>query len=515
MFYAKYKLILVLFALIGILLILIPTSRYGAGISSDSVGYISAARNVMQGGGVVIYDGSPLVVQPPLYPLLLALFGSLFKLDPVVVADILNAVLFGGIVYLGGLLTFKLMTDIRVLAVIGSLAIMVSPSLFGISVMAWSEPLFIFFVVLSLLFANSYVEKNDNVSLLCLSISVALSALTRYIGVVQIFWGAILILVFNRKSIKNKIVHFLLFILVSFLPIEIWAMRNYSISQTFFGDRSWSAHTFFQNLEYAYYGLVSWYVPDAILEQDLTIIILVVVSALIVLFSPKETWLSIKGRRHQIGPISLFLIIYLVFLVISSTTTAYESIDDRLLSPVFVPLTLLMLIFIQALLGSYRKLIPNEKIYTSIIILVFLFFLLFPITKAIIKIITITPNGQGYSGRLWMESSTIQHIKNNPTLILECTIYSNAPDAVYLITRHVTRWIPKKSHYNSNEFTYDLSSLKTTWPPEPNACLIWFDKMDRPYLFTVEELMQVTDIVPIARFADGTLYTVGAKHPPK
>ena len=64
----KYKLALVFFALLGVILVFLSTSRYGAGLSPDSVGYISIARNLITGAGFTSYDGSPLIVQPPLFP---------------------------------------------------------------------------------------------------------------------------------------------------------------------------------------------------------------------------------------------------------------------------------------------------------------------------------------------------------------------------------------------------------------------------------------------------------------
>ena len=218
----KYKLSLVLLALVGVVLILFSTNRWGAGLSPDSVGYIGTARHLIRGAGFITYDGSPTVVWPPLYPALLALVGGIFGTDPLLLADILNALIFGLIVYLGGLLALKHLSSFPAFALVGTLAIVFSKPLFQVSVMAWSEPLFICFVLLSLIFAHSYLAKNDVTSLILFSSAVALSSLTRYIGITLILWGTLIILIFHRDSLKNRIAHLSLFTLISAFPLGLW-----------------------------------------------------------------------------------------------------------------------------------------------------------------------------------------------------------------------------------------------------------------------------------------------------
>jgi len=68
----RYRLPLAILSVIGSAAILQATRNYGVGISTDSVGYIATARHIATGIGVVTYDSTPLLVQPPLYPALLA-----------------------------------------------------------------------------------------------------------------------------------------------------------------------------------------------------------------------------------------------------------------------------------------------------------------------------------------------------------------------------------------------------------------------------------------------------------
>lgn len=506
----KYRLLLVLLALVGAVLILLSTSQYGAGLSPDSVAYIGTARNLITGAGFINYDGNPTVEWPPLYPALLALVGSTFGADPLLLANVVNALIFGLIVYVGGVLTFKHLSSFPALALMGTLALLVSRPLFAVSVMAWTEPLFILFVILCLIFADSYLLKKDIASLLLLSSLVALSSLTRYIGVTLLLWGALIIVVFHRGSLKSRIVHLSLFILVSTLPVGIWLIRNYAISSTLFGPRFSSAHTLSQNLTYVFNTLLYWYIPRRIAEHRS---ILMIVSAGVGLFaglSLRDGWQGMKVRLRQISPLVSFVIIYTSFLVISSTTTAYDRIDNRLLSPIYVPLTLLVLILAQALVDPYRKRF-SKKIVNSFLVIGIAIWLVYPICSIILKVVNLIAFGRGYSGKTWRDSETVQYLLQHRTLESECTIYTNGPDAAYILAHLATKMSPARTRYNSPETVNDISRLKGSWPEESNACLVWFNKIGRTYLFTIDELQAIANIDLIARLEDGAIYSITRK----
>src|SRR5258705_9200105 len=50
----------------------IATSRYGAGVSSDSVAYLAVAQNLRDGNGFYDHGGSPLLSLAPPYPMVFA-----------------------------------------------------------------------------------------------------------------------------------------------------------------------------------------------------------------------------------------------------------------------------------------------------------------------------------------------------------------------------------------------------------------------------------------------------------
>ena len=64
-------------------------SKYGLGISTDSVPLLFGGLNLSLGRGLISFDGSRLLLWPPLYPVLLAFIHRLSGLDMFVSATVL------------------------------------------------------------------------------------------------------------------------------------------------------------------------------------------------------------------------------------------------------------------------------------------------------------------------------------------------------------------------------------------------------------------------------------------
>ena len=110
--YLKYSIyVIIFFAIASTTLIISVTSKFGPGISEDSVAYIAAARNILNGKGIsLLFDlkGNQLNLWlpridnelyhifpwPPLFPFVISIFGFAgFNL--IESARWINAILFG------------------------------------------------------------------------------------------------------------------------------------------------------------------------------------------------------------------------------------------------------------------------------------------------------------------------------------------------------------------------------------------------------------------------------------
>ncbi|WP_298821156.1 glycosyltransferase family 39 protein [uncultured Chloroflexus sp.] len=500
----NYRILIAIFSATSFILILLFTNNNGAGLSPDSVGYISTARNIASGLGVVTWGGDPLTVQPPLYPALLAAIDYVFGMDPLESAHIVNAMLFGSIVYLGGILLDQYLKSFLI-RIAGVLAIMFSIPVVHVSLMAWSEPPFICFTLLYLIFLKTYQNEVNISSILLMSLSAALASLTRYIGVTLVLTGIIGILLLRQDNLRVKFQHLFLFTFISTLPLGIWLIRNYMISGTLFGPRSLSTYSLIQNLNFVFLTITSWYMPRIIRENPSILMTLVFAIGLVIgYYGFKERLSKVWFHFLEFGSLVLFVVVYMSFLVISSTLVSYDRIDDRLMSPVFIPMTLLFLFLgLKAIMPLAQRYL-SQKTINILFICIFVVWFLYPsvvVTRSFL--LKSMEEGLGYASQSWRNSPTVRYLQQNPEVVSDCIVYTNDPYALYILTEITGRMSPGKQS--------DISILKGSWPGEDSVCLIWFDRIQRWYLSTIGELQTVADLNEIVRLEDGSIYSVARK----
>ena len=147
----------------------------------DAVYYITVARSLLAGDGLVGLGGVPLTTQPPMYPALLAGGGGLFGIDPYAVAGPLNAVIFGLTVLVAGWWLRRRLHS-RFLWLWGCFSIALALPLADMASHALSESAFILFVTLSLTQIDAHLDGGGRASLMRAAAFSAAACLTRYMG---------------------------------------------------------------------------------------------------------------------------------------------------------------------------------------------------------------------------------------------------------------------------------------------------------------------------------------------
>src|SRR5690349_20743468 len=100
----QFWIFLLVLSLLASILCATVTSKYGAGVSSDSTKYLSVAQNVAEGKGLIDHKGAPLLSWPPLYSLILAGLSLLTGLDVFTAGWFFNVFLLGLNVFLSGVI---------------------------------------------------------------------------------------------------------------------------------------------------------------------------------------------------------------------------------------------------------------------------------------------------------------------------------------------------------------------------------------------------------------------------
>lgn len=503
---SSYRLAALILAVLGAGFVLLITSRYGPGVNPDSVAYIGGARRLAASELSRVPQTLPHPLFAPLYTLLLALAAVVWGADPLSIAQIMNAILYGLIIYASAVLAHRIVPLRPVILFLITAAILVAGPLSRVSVMVLSEALFILLVLLALICADSYLRKEDRGSLWLLATAVALAALTRYIGVTLLLWGALVILLFVKESGKKKARDLLQFLVIALVPVGLWVTRNYVVSGTLTGARHPTSRTLLVNLSDTANTLRNWYIPPSIRENGALLAVLVIATLILL---AAGAWL---GRARidppRIGPLVLFVAVFAGFLVISATTTAFDVIGTRLLSPLFIPATLLLFYAAWLAAGS----LGSPAFAMALLAALAAGFLFWSATQGAEVLYAGREFGFGFNDRRWRGSEMIAAIKEAPPALDGCHWYSNMHWALYVQANLDTGPAPRRTFHASTEQAADLAEVSRSWPEEAAACLAWFNEPNES-LYSIAELRTVLQLEEIMQLRDGTIYRVTKARP--
>ncbi len=491
-------------ALAGVALVLHATSKYGAGITSLSSAYLDAASSLAKGKGFVFRTGEPMVLWPPLYSMLLASIQLVTGLEPAAFAHIVNAVLFAAVIWLSAYLFRPDLTHNAVYGVLGLCTVLFSVPLSLVYATAWSECLFIPLILLYLIFAQRYWERSEGRSLVFMTFSAALACLTRYIGLTLVLAGAVTVMIAPRMNLRTRLARAVVSSAVSLAPIALWILHNCIFTGTPAGLRQGSTSPTTVGMVEAAGVVLSWYALG--LASELVILAWVAVLATRVLSSgaPASRVLhSFKSIFDTRLPVLLFSVVYTIVLLVTSGATELDGIDDRLLSPIYVPATLLLLEFGSLLFGpTKRRSLALLHRAPSLFLALWLCFLVADFARLTAGRVD---NGAGaYSSDTWRKSETMSYVRDKLRTDQEARWYSNATDALWELGRVEASELPPRARFN-------LRDLPGRWPPESCAMLVWFNRRSFRGYYTVQELESVADIEEVARFGDGSVYRASVR----
>lgn len=364
---------------------------------------------------------------------------------------------------------------------------------------------------------DSFISKNDKISLILFSLSVALACLDRYVGVTLIIWGALIIVIFLRGPLRGKIAHLSIFLLISTLPLGIWLIRNSIVAGTFTG-REPPHFSFFQNLILVSQGIIPWYLPRIIRENGLFLISASLAVGFFVGIGFRNSWPDMKVLRRKNPSIlfcitsGLFSVIFVLFVVTVSTFTDCLSIhtiqNSRTLAPIYIPLTLLLLVIVQMLITEYPERF-SLKISPSVLLTCLMMWLVYPISANAFNAVNLIHEAKRFTSQAWRESETIHYLLQHQHLKSECKIYSNDVFSTFILAHLYAEGAVERVDYGSRNVS--ILRLRGFWPSEEKACLVWYNHSSESNYLTFDELREVANIQLIIQLNDGAIYLMSRR----
>lgn len=245
---AHKRLSLFVLPILGAALLWYATAPFRVGVSPDTLAFLNVAQHVQAGQGISAYyplysdQSHPLAAWPPLFPFLMW-FGMPFGVHPLDTAWVVNLIFFAVNLWLAGWIVARATRSAA--AGWAVQIIFVFYSLWrGFFIWGLSEPLFLIFVQIAILFLVKYLETGRNRDWRIAALSAGCCEITRYIGGLYIPALALALFLYasGRWSDRFKTaVRF--FILGSVIPM-VWAVRNYFRLSYLADSRSWADRVF-------------------------------------------------------------------------------------------------------------------------------------------------------------------------------------------------------------------------------------------------------------------------------
>ena len=482
--------IITIIAIMGSIMIYIST-YWGPWVFSDSTGYIVAARNLITGRGLGLYEPSgnfqPLSLHPPFYSLVLGFFG-LFGADMVNTARWMDIILFGLTILLVGI-TLYTFTRSRWLSILGSFLLFCMPVLVDIFSGAMSEPLFIFIGLASILLILLFLRNNRFILLLTAGVTSGLAMITRYSGLAFIFTGVFVLLVYSHKALKKRIINIIIYGILSCLPVIGWLtwLRIQSVGARSLQISSNVGQRFTQFRLAVLEVFWSWLPFTSLLPQYTYYLarnlILIFIFLILVLFC-LTIWKMYKNNQKVFESTNGFLVALLLFaftvayLFILAFSYIYTYPPPDIIPRTLLPMQIAVLLAVFSLILFFIRAWQSAKWLNIIPIVLLIGISISYLHDSIVIVSYNRQYGSGYTSKALRNSKLIFVVEQLPSKI---PIISNESALVLFYTGHpaydISELMDAELQDITNRFGDDLSDPAQKAFRENGAALVLFDSI--------------------------------------
>ena len=220
--------------------IAIYTTANGPWGYTDPVVYISTARSLDRGQGLVYYEADaafrPITIEPPFYSIALSAIG-LFKVNLVVAARWLNIFAFMASIFIAGWIFYRY-SRVPALGIVTSALMCAFPYMVWMFGSAYSEPLFVLMFLSGGWSLLAYLQKEKPALLLLSALLIGLIPATRYAGIAMVLAGGGSVLLLASGKTWARIKKAILFTCLASLPVLLWLIWIYFSTAHSVGGRS-------------------------------------------------------------------------------------------------------------------------------------------------------------------------------------------------------------------------------------------------------------------------------------
>ncbi len=485
----------------------VSIARYGLGVSTDSVAYMFAGKNLFAGQGLTTYSENPFVLWPPVYPVLLGVVNSLTGIEVFHAAILLQFLAYGLTSTVTALLLRDIFPNDFAFVLLGSAVIAIGPVVIITFQLVGTDYLHLALVLTCLLILGRYARRQSPAHIWWMVLLGGITGLLRYTGLAVTLTGAILVFFYTSGPLRRRLARSFWTGLAA-LPAGGWILAERLI----FRPPRREPIEFSRSLAQYSGSILEWFTQAEIGEAGPLLVWLLwgIVAALVVFL--------LAARRVQpvFAPESVAILgyglVYTILLLGISSQTYINRLIGRFVLPVYVPLILLALLaaeaFVRLVKARFTNSIPKIAAAATFLVLLLAFL---PIgSESIATIRETAANGAGYeniyNSREWNENEIIRFIKEHP-LPENARLFSNYPAGIAF---HTWRTVYPSPHKYAGPYSDKVIPLKSyrgeLFARGEDTYLIWIEPNLYEHVYQVGELAEIARIVPVLENEDGGIY---------
>jgi hypothetical protein len=265
------------------------------------------------------------------------------------------------------------------------------------------------------------------------------------------------------------------------------------------GPRTASSYSFQHNIAKTFDVITAWFMPS-FMSLNIRLIFAGILFFILISIGIITYFKKNSSKVNIILIQAVYFQIYTIFIIILSSFSSLDPTPYRYLAPVYIIFICLVFILLETASEWLNEKIRVKNFGEIVVILLCLVWWLYPITNTYKYIMFTAKNGAGYSSNGWRLSPILKYIKNNP---LNGKIYSNTPDAVYILCGVKAEWVPRRVE--------GFDNFKKKTMRDDNNYIVWLNNVIwRPYLHDIKEISNNWDLINHSHFPDGDIYLLGS-----
>lgn len=387
------------------------TTVWGNGTTPDSISYLILARDLKSPADILSMTSH----WPPLYPLLLSASSSALN-NLIEGARMMHCILFGLNTFLFYCLVSDRFSQNDLAALGGTLLFALTPGIFSIHYMAWSEVPFISFTLLYLIFLRAWQISSATAVLVAAALAASAALLTRYSGVALAGAGVCIIL-FGQGRTTTKLAKSMGFGFLVALPLAVFLLVRAINLDTPSSPRNFVVHFIEPERAMAVVRVMySWFKPTLLPEWVAVLFMLVITSTLLLSIGA-----GVDSNRKNPTRVLLFIgVFYILFLFTSiSFFDFYTPVDNRTLSPLFVCL-------LASIVFSVRYVGVRLPALGTAAVSILLIWPLLGLPTVLFTTSNVAQSGSGYLSRDFRGQDLLPYIAGSDLP----SIYSNSQETI-------------------------------------------------------------------------------------